>query len=58
MIFQHPRPRRALRNWALAGIIAFTATTAPIVRSDTIRFVQTVFAGSHTTVLVRAENTK
>jgi hypothetical protein len=55
MIVEHPRPQRALRNWAIASIIALTATLAPIVRTDTIRFVHTVFAGSGPSVLVRAD---
>jgi hypothetical protein len=55
MIAQHPRPHRVLRNWAIASIIALTAALAPIVRADTIRFIQTVVAGSHPTALVRAD---
>ena len=55
MIAQHPHAHKVLRNWAIASIIALTATLAPIVRADTIRFFQTVVAGSHPTALVRAD---
>lgn len=58
MITHHPRSRRALRNWAIAGIIAFTVTTAPIVRTDTVRFFRTVFTGNHAAALVRADVAK
>lgn len=58
MIAQQPRPHRVLRNWAIASIIALTATLAPIVRADTIRFFQTVVTGSHPTALVRADIAK
>ncbi len=55
---QHPQPRRALRNWTIASIIALATTLAPIVRTDTIRFFHTVFAGDQPTALVRADVTK
>jgi superfamily II DNA helicase RecQ len=58
MIAQYPRPHRVLRNWAIASIIALTATLAPIVRADTVRFLHTVFAGSNPSALVRADITK
>jgi hypothetical protein len=58
MITHHPRARKTLRNWTIAGIIAFTVTTVPIVRTDTLSFFRTVFAGTHSTALVRADITK
>ncbi len=58
MIAQHPHARSVLRNWAIASIIALTTTLAPIVRTDTIRFVRTVFAGNQPATLVRVDVTK
>ena len=58
MIAQHLHPRRALRNWAIAVIIALTTTLAPIVRADTLRFIGTVFARGNTTPLVQADVNK
>lgn len=58
MIALHPEPRRALRNWAIASMIALVTSLAPIVRSDTVRFFHTVFAGNHQAALVRADITK
>jgi hypothetical protein len=58
MITQHPRSCRALRNCVIAAIIAFAVTTAPIVRTDTVRFFRTVLAGNQPAVLVRADVTR
>ncbi len=58
MITQRPRPYRVLRNCAIASIIALTATLAPIVRADTIKFFHTMLVGNHPAALVRADITK
>ena len=57
MITQHHRGPRALRNWTIASIIALTVSLAPIVRSDTVRFFRTVFAGGNPATIVRADVT-
>ena len=49
---------RLLRNLAIAIIMALTITLAPIVRADTVRFVETVFGGAHPAAVVRADISK
>ena len=46
---------RLLRNFGIAVIIALTVTLAPIVRSDTVRFVRTVFGSPPPAAVVRAD---
>jgi hypothetical protein len=58
MIAQHPLPRKALRNWAVAGMIALVVSLAPIVQSDTVSFFHMVFAAGNSAALVRADITK
>jgi hypothetical protein len=58
MIALRPCPQKALRNWTIASIIALTVSLAPIVRSDTLKLLRTVFAGRSPTQIVRADLAK
>lgn len=48
---------RFLRNLVIALLVALAITLTPIVRSDTVKFVRTVFGAPQPSALVKADLT-
>ena len=51
------RALRFLRTLVIALLLALAITLTPIVRSDTVKFVRTVFGASRPPALVQADLT-